>query len=362
MLRQECFGKWHEGTSPRPAPDYVRCDMRTPTLLHPRPEGLYCPEGDFFIDPVRPVERALITHGHSDHARAGHSRVLATRETLEIMALRYGEDFATSTQEAVPGQRLRIGGVDVSFHPAGHVLGSAQIAVEKEGTRIVASGDYKRSIDPTCAPFELVRCDIFITEATFGLPVFRHPDAASEIGRLLKSVQQFPERSHLVGAYSLGKAQRVIRLVRDAGYDEPIYIHGALAKLCEYYASQGIDLGPLESATTGSSNRADFAGAIVVGPPSAFADRWARRFPDPVSAFASGWMRIRQRAKQRGAELPLIVSDHSDWGELTATIAETGAGEVWVTHGREEALVRWCELNGIAARPLNLVGYEDEAE
>ncbi|WP_310186088.1 ligase-associated DNA damage response exonuclease [Mesorhizobium sp. BE184] len=336
--------------------------MRAKDLLCPRPEGLYCPPGDFFIDPVRPVKRALITHGHSDHARSGHQAVLATRQTLDIMALRYGEDFAGTTHAAGLGEMTPINGVSVTFHPAGHVLGSAQIAVEHEGIRIVASGDYKRIPDATCQPFEVVPCDVFITEATFGLPVFRHPPDQEEIARLLKSIEQFPERAHLVGAYALGKAQRVMRLIRDAGYDKPIYIHGALAKLSEYYRSQGIDLGVLEPATVEKGGKGEFAGAVVIGPPSAFLDRWARRFPDPVSCFASGWMRIRQRAKQRGVELPLIISDHSDWDELTATILETGAGEVWVTHGREEALVRWCELQGIAAKPLHLVGYEDEGD
>ena len=336
--------------------------MQAHAILHPRPEGLYCPGGDFFIDPVRPVERALITHGHADHARAGHRAVMATRQTLDIMALRYGADFAETTQEARLGETVSMGDVSATFHPAGHVLGSAQICVEQDGVRIVASGDYKRLADPTCRPFEPVACDVFITEATFGLPVFRHPETAPEIARLLHSVRQFPERAHLVGAYSLGKAQRVIRALRDNGYDAPIYIHGALAKLCDYYQQQGIDLGRLEQATVDRTEKLRFAGAIVVCPPSAFADRWARRFPDPVTCFASGWMRIRQRAKQRGVELPLIISDHSDWDELTDTISETGAREVWVTHGREEALVRWCGLNGIAARPLHLVGYEDEAE
>ncbi len=258
---------------------------------------------------------------------------------------------------------LNVNGVTVSFHPAGHVLGSAQIAVEKDGTRIVASGDYKRAADPTCTPFEPVACDVFITEATFALPVFRHPEAGHEIATLLKSLTQFPERAHLVGAYSLGKAQRVIKLIRDAGYDEPIYIHGGLQKLCDYYQTQGIDLGPLEPATLERGEASpDFAGKIVVGPPSAFSDRWARRFPDPLPAFASGWMRIRQRAKQRGVELPLIISDHCDWDELIATISEIKPAEVWVTHGREEALVRWCELQNIPARPLHLVGYEDEGD
>ncbi len=336
--------------------------MRASDLLSPRPEGLYCPSGDFFIDPVRPVARALVTHGHSDHARAGHGAVLATRETLDIMGLRYGEGFAGSTQAAKPGETIRLGDSCVTFHPAGHVLGSAQICVEQDGLRIVASGDYKRAPDATCAAFEVVPCDVFITEATFGLPVFRHPPPQEEIARLLKSVAQFPERTHLVGAYALGKAQRVMKLLREAGYDRPIHIHGALARLSAYYQSQGIDLGPLEPATVDDGARRDFAGAVVVCPPAAFADRWARRFPDPVACFASGWMRIRQRARQRGVELPLIVSDHGDWDELTATITETGAGQVWVTHGREEALVRWCELQGIAARPLHLVGYEDEGD
>ncbi len=336
--------------------------MRASDLLHPRPEGLYCPPGDFFIDPTRPVERALITHGHSDHARSGHGTVLATQQTLEIMALRYGADFAGSSQAAVLGETQTIKGVSVTFHPAGHVLGSAQIAVEHGKTRIVASGDYKRQADATCAAFVPVECDVFITEATFGLPVFRHPPDTEEIAKLLASLQQFPGRAHLVGAYALGKAQRVIRLIRDAGYEKPIFIHGALAKLCDYYESQGIALGDLRPATVEGGSKGDFAGAIVVGPPSAFADRWARRFPDPMSCFASGWMRIRQRAKQGGVELPLIISDHGDWDELIRTISETGASEVWATHGREEALVRWCELQGIAARPLHLVGYEDEGD
>ncbi|WP_422372592.1 ligase-associated DNA damage response exonuclease [Hoeflea sp.] len=336
--------------------------MQPQNLLVPRPEGLYCPPGDFFIDPVRGVDRALITHGHADHARAGHAHVMATRETLDIMAIRYGADHAGQTQPAALGAEIRIGDVTVRFHPAGHVLGSAQISVEANGLRIVASGDYKPRPDPTCATFEPVPCDVFITEATFGLPVFRHPEAADEIARLLKSVARNADRAHLVGVYSLGKAQRVIRLIRDAGYDKPLFIHGALQKLCDYYRDQGIDLGDLRPATVAAGSRGDFAGAIVLGPPSAFGDKWARRFPDPLIVFASGWMQVRARARQRGVELPLVISDHADWDELLDTIRTVAPGEVWVTHGREEALVRWCELNGIPARPLHLVGYEDEGD
>jgi putative mRNA 3-end processing factor len=334
--------------------------MRFTDLLCATDRGVYCPPGDFDIDPVRPVARALITHGHSDHARAGHGAVLAMPETLRIMAARYGAGFATSTQAVAYGERLSVNGVGVTFHPAGHVLGSAQIAVEANGTRIVASGDYKRRPDPTCTAFEPVPCDVFITEATFGLPVFVHPPARDEIRKLLDSVRQFPDRTHLVGVYALGKAQRVIALLRAEGYAEPIFIHGALQRLCDLYREEGIDLGPLAPATLDRGGKHDFAGRIVLGPPSAFADRWARRFADPVACFASGWMRIRQRARQLGVELPLIISDHADWEELGDTILAVAPQEVWVTHGREEALVRWCELHGLPARPLHLAGYEEE--
>jgi putative mRNA 3-end processing factor len=336
--------------------------MRPEELLHPTEAGLYCPPAGIHIDPVRPVARALVTHGHADHARAGHGHVLATRETLDIMALRLGADHAGQTQAAAYGEAIDLGGVRVSFHPAGHVLGSAQIAVEGGGTRIVVTGDYKRGPDPSCDAWEPVAGDVLITEATFGLPVFRHPDPVDEIAKLLRSLAQFPERAHLVGVYALGKAQRVIRLLREAGYDRPVYLHGALRKLCDYYESRGVALGPLESATVERGRKGDFAGAVVLGPPSAFAAKWAQRFPDPLICFASGWMQVRARAKQRGVELPLVISDHCDWAGLTATIRELAPGQVWVTHGREEALVRWCALEGVPARPLNLVGYEDEAE
>src|ERR1700704_3413908 len=217
--------------------------MRPRDLLVPTPSGLCCPPGGFHIDPLKPVEKALITHGHSDHARPGHGTVLATQETLDLMRLRYGDDFAGSTQAVRYGGTLGLDGGSVSFHPAGHVLGSAQILVARDGLRIVASGDYKDVADPTCAPFELVRCDVFITEATFGLPVFRHGDAAGEVKKLLASVALFPERAHLVGAYSLGKAQRMMALIRKARYAAPIYLHGALERITHYYQERGIALG-----------------------------------------------------------------------------------------------------------------------
>ena len=334
--------------------------LKPEQLLCPKPAGLYCAPGDFYIDPVVPVDRAVITHGHADHARAGHGRVLATAETLDIMRVRYGEDFAGSTQALAYGEISGRDGVEVSLHPAGHVLGSAQAVVRWKGMTIAVSGDYKRRRDPTCPAFEPVPCDVFVTEATFGLPVFCFPDDKEEIAVLLASVAQFPERTHLVGAYALGKAQRVIRLIREAGYDRVIYVHGALARLNALYEAHGVDLGPLAPAT--ENGRGALAGEIVVAPPSTFTSTWSRRFADPISAFCSGWMRVRARARQRGVELPLILSDHCDWGELTRTLSELSPDEVWITHGREEALARWCDLHGLRARALALVGYEDEAD
>ncbi len=334
--------------------------MRPEDLLVPTSQGVCCKPGGFHIDPTRPVDKAVITHGHSDHARPGHGAVLATQETLDMMRLRYGDGFARSTQAVRYAETVELGGVRVTFHPAGHVLGSAQVSVERGGLRIVASGDYKDVGDPTCAPFELVPCDVFITEATFGLPVFRHGDPDGEIGKLTKSVELFPERAHLVGAYSLGKAQRVIALLRRAGYDRTIHLHGAMEKITSYYVARGIDLGPLELVK--SATKAQLAGTVTLCPPSAARDLWARRFPDPVTAFASGWMRVRARARQGGIELPLVISDHADWDGLTATIAATGAGEIWVTHGQEDALVHWCTQRGLKARPLAIVGYGDEDE
>jgi putative mRNA 3-end processing factor len=335
--------------------------IRPQDLLCPKPEGLYCAPGGFYIDPTRPVERAVITHGHSDHARAGHGAVLATSATLDIMGERYGRDFAGAMEAVDYGQTASRDAVEVTLVPAGHVLGSAQAVVRWKGLTMVVSGDYKRRRDPTCPAFEPVPCDVFISEATFGLPVFRHPDDRDEIGRLLRSVAQFPERSHIIGAYALGKAQRIIRLLREAGWDKTIYIHGALERLCALYERHGIDLGPLAPATT-TKNKEDFAGQIIVAPPSALQDRWSRRFPDPIGAFASGWMQVRARARQKGVELPLVISDHADWDELIQTVDDVRPGELWITHGREEALMRWAELHGVSARALALVGYDEEDE
>jgi putative mRNA 3-end processing factor len=321
-------------------------------------KGLFCRPGGFHIDPYGGAKRAVITHGHSDHARPGHDHVLATAETLAVMTTRLGMPARSGTQALAYGERINIGEVTVTFFPAGHVLGSAQILIEWKGARVVVSGDYKRSDDPTCAAFEVVPCHLFITEATFALPVFQHGVASEEVAKLLRSCERFPERAHVVGVYGLGKCQRVIVLLRKQGYERPIYLHGALSDCCALYESFGVRLGELKPAT--GAGRDELKGQIVLAPPSAIADRWSRRLPDLVTAFASGWMRIRARARQQGVELPLVISDHADWRELTETIEETGAEEIWVTHGREDALLHYIQTTGRRGRALALVGREDE--
>ncbi len=324
------------------------------------PQGLFCEPGGFFVDPTRPVDRAVITHAHSDHARPGHAHVLASADTLALMEARLGEGTGRTTQALGWGESLQVGGVRLRLEPAGHVLGSAQVVMEHGGCRVVVSGDYKRRPDPTCLGFVPVPCDVFVTEATFGLPVFRHPAPEHEIARLLASLSLFPERTHLIGCYALGKCQRVIALLRQAGWDGPIWLHGALLPLCRVYEARGVRLGELRAATAAA--KAELAGAVVLAPPSAVADRWARRLADPVVALASGWMRVRQRARARGVELPLVISDHADWDELNATIDETCAPETWVTHGREEALIHAVSARGIKGRALRLLGYDEEEE
>ena len=323
--------------------------------IEPHPHGIYVRPADAWIDPSTPCPRALVTHGHADHARGGHGAVWATPETLAIMDVRYGQQSANPVQY---GETIRMGEVEVGYVPAGHVLGSAQIVLDYRGERVVVSGDYKRRSDPTCTPFEPVKCDVFVTEATFGLPVFRHPDTGDEIDKLIAALHANPTRCVLVGAYALGKAQRVIAELRERGHGAPIYLHGALQRLCDLYVEQGVRLGELRAVADAS--KAEMAEHVVMCPPGALNDRWARRLPDPITAMASGWMRVRQRARQKNVELPLILSDHADWDELTTTLLEISPKEVWVTHGREDALVHWCMTRQIRARALALAGFEDE--
>ena len=310
------------------------------------------------IDPTRPVDKAIITHAHADHARPGNKKVLATKETIEIMKLRYGNNCAGSFQALKYSEKIHIDGVSITLYPAGHILGSSQVLLEKSGYKTLITGDYKTIFDQTNTPFELVKCDTLITEATFGLPIFEHPNSNLEIKKLISSIISNKDRSHLVGVYSLGKAQRVINLLRENGYTDTIYIHSSLQKICQFYQENGVNLGRLKK--TVDEKNINFSGKIILCPPSALRDRWSRRFKNKILSQASGWMAIKQRVKQSLIEVPLIISDHSDWNELTNTIKETGAENIWVTHGREDGLVYWCKSIGLNAQPLSIQGREEE--
>jgi len=322
-------------------------------------QGLYCSALDAYIDPMEPVKRAIITHGHADHARPGHEQVFATPETLGIMRIRYGDDFCQHPHAMPYGESMDIKKGKLHFVPAGHILGSAQAVIDYANHRLVLSGDYKRHHDPTCPPFEVTPCDVFVTEATFGLPVFKHPHINDEMSKLLDSIQLFEHRCHLVGVYALGKCQRLILSLRELGYTKPIYLHGALVKLCEFYEQNGIDLGDWIPVTEVADLKS-LAGELVLAPPSALNDIWSRKLPEVITAMASGWMQIRARSKQRRSELPLIISDHCDWPELIQTIEQVNPKEIWVTHGREQALVHQAESMGYKAKALSLVGYDED--
>ena len=323
-------------------------------------EGLYCIPGDFYIDPLYPVKNALITHAHTDHARPNNHLILGTKETIEIMKIRYAKSYCTNYQVINYNSPLTINNINITFIPAGHILGSSQILIEYNGCKVLISGDYKRVEDKTCKSYENKKCDIFITEATFGLPIFSHPSDKDEIKKLLKSVIKNNQKSHLIGVYALGKCQRILSLLRDAGYDETIYLHGALMKITDYYVSVGVRIGKVKN--TSDLNLSELKNQIILCPPSALHDKWSRKFKNPIKGIVSGWMNIRQRIKQKNIQLPLIISDHADWNDILLTTEENNPEKVLVTHGREEALVFQLNKLGYDAKALNLLGYEDEYE
>lgn len=315
-------------------------------LIELRPEGLYCPAGDFHIDPWRPVPRAVITHGHGDHARGGMGAYHTTRAGLPILEWRLGEQIYAAHEY---GEGFQMGAARVSLHPAGHVLGSAQVRVEVDGEVWVASGDYKRQADPTCAPFEVVRCDTFITEATFGLPVYRWP-ATGEVAReIVEWRDHCAERGEaaVLFCYALGKAQRVLAELA-VHTDTPALLHGAVAAGVEVYRRAGIAM--LETVpVTESARSADFAGQLIIAPPSAAGSAWMRRFRRAQQGFASGWMRVRGNRRRRNYDRGFVVSDHADWPDLMRTVRETGASRVIATHGNTDAIIRALCEDGIAA-------------
>jgi putative mRNA 3-end processing factor len=319
--------------------------------IRAEPHGIHIRPADCWIDPSRPVERALVTHGHADHARGGHGQTIATPATLAIMELRY-----QTREGATPvayGETIRLpGGVDATYIPAGHVLGSAQILLEHAGERVVVTGDYKRVADPTCPPFEVTPCDIFITEATFGLPVFCHPPVAEEIGKLSNALADHPERCVLVGAYALGKAQRLIASLAPH-LDEPMLAHGAVVAACDAYRDAGVTL-PAVTYVDDTMRGSRMDGRVVMAPPSALGSPWMKRFPRASVAMVSGWMRVRGRRRWKGVDRGFVLSDHADWPGLLATIAATGARRVLTMHGYADVLARHLREQGMDAAALEV--------
>ena len=314
-------------------------------VLELKPQGIYCPAGDFFIDPWRPVDRALITHGHADHARPGHVRYLATDLAAPVMRHRLG-DITLDT--ARYGETRRIGDALVSFHPAGHVPGSAQIRVEVAGEVWVVSGDYKLEADRLSTPFEPLRCHGFVTECTFGLPVFDWPseaEVAAEINAWW-AANAAAGKFSLMGAYALGKAQRVLSLLDPA--IGPILTHGAVENTNAVLRAQGLEL-PDTVPVTPETRARDHPGAMVVAPPGALNSTWARRFRPVSTGFASGWMRLRGVRRRRAADRGFVISDHADWTGLNRAINETGAENIYVTHGYTDIFKRWLNSEGYNA-------------
>jgi putative mRNA 3-end processing factor len=334
--------------------------MHASDLIVERPEGLYCPAGDFYIDPWRPVDRAVITHAHGDHARPGHAHYLAAAPSEGVLRQRLGGDITLQTLGY--GEAIVHHGVRVSLHPAGHVLGSAQVRLEHGGQVWVASGDYFVSgpgdVNTTCAPFEALRCDCFITESTFGLPIYRwRPqrevfDAIDAWWRVNAS----EGRASLLMGYAFGKAQRILAGV-DAGIG-PIIAHGAVEPLNRAYRAAGVALPPTLNVME-LRDKALIRRALVVAPPSVQNSVWTRRFGDASDAFASGWMQLRGARRRRGVDRGFVLSDHADWPGLQSAIRASGAERVIVTHGYEAVMVRWLQEQGLQASAFK-TEYDDE--
>jgi putative mRNA 3-end processing factor len=325
-------------------------------LVVQRPEGLYCPAGDFYIDPWRPVHRAVITHAHADHARVGHGHYLAAAPAEGVLRARLG-DIALQTLPY--GEAIGHHGVTVSLHPAGHVLGSAQVRLAHGGQVWVASGDYKVAPDPTCAPFEPVRCDVFITESTFGLPIYRWKSDAALYAEVNAwwAANAAAGRASVLGCYSFGKAQRILAGVEPS--IGPIVVHGAVRPLNDAYRAAGVALPPT-SLVTEVADKASLRRALVLCPPAAAASTWLRRFGEVDTAFASGWMQLRGARRRGGWDRGFVLSDHADWPGLQSAIGATGAQRVIVTHGSVPVLVRWLQEQGLQAEAF-ATEYGDDA-
>lgn len=333
---------------------------RSSPVLMPSPQGLYCPAGDFHVDPWRPVARAVVSHGHSDHARPGHASYHAAAPGAGILRRRLGHDVALRTHAY--DEAFCLGDATVSFHPAGHVLGSAQVRIEVAGEVWVVSGDYKREADPSCAAFELVPCDGFVTETTFALPIYRWDAGARTVEQILAwwAANAARGRTSMLFCYALGKAQRLLAEIH-ARVERPVFLHGALTGMVEAYREAGVAMAPTLAVSEAPKGER-FRGELVLAPPSAMGTTWTRRFTEPSTAFVSGWMRVRGQRRRRGYDRGFVLSDHADWPDLLRTVAETGAREVLCTHGYADTFARFLrDERGVDARALETL-FEREPD
>lgn len=318
-------------------------------LVVPTNQGLYCAAGDFYIDPPRPVANAVLTHAHADHARAASDTCWASPSCVPLLQHRLGRRPDYKSMQW--GERYRFGTVTVSLHPAGHILGSAQVRIEHAGEVWLVTGDYKREPDPSCEPFELVPCDVLITETTFALPVYRWPAMASVVADILDwhDANLRDGRSSILFCYALGKAQRLLaELVGRLG--RPVLLHGAMVPLTRLYEQAGVRMASWQPAS--EADKESCRQSLVLAPPSAAGSAWMKRFPRAATGFASGWMRVRGQRRRRPYDRGFVISDHVDWPGLLDTVAQTGAGRVLATHGRSEEFVRYLCGQGIHAEPL----------
>jgi putative mRNA 3-end processing factor len=330
-----------------------------PALITVRPEGLYCAAGDFYIDPWKPVETALVTHAHADHAYGGSQHYYATAISEGILRRRLGN---IQLSGVAYGEKIKLGDTWVSFHSAGHVLGSAQVRVEHADEVWVISGDYKRDADPSCDPFEVVECDSFITEATFGLPIYRWDSGEITAKQVYQWWQNDPTRPSLLFCYAFGKSQRVLAELAKFT-DRPVYLHGAVHTLTEIYRQVGVEMVPTIPVSEMEKSY-KFEGDLIIAPPSGHRSSWMKRFKRPQTAFASGWMAVRGARRRRGYERGFVLSDHADWPGLINTVKQTKAKTIYVTHGQNDVLSRYLsESMGLNASPLKtlFVGETDEA-
>lgn len=333
--------------------------MKRGSLISLTSKGLYCRQGGFYVDPWLPVDKAVVTHAHADHAYRGSKNYLVAAEGERLARIRLDPEATITGQKY--GLTSEINGVRVSFHPAGHILGSAQVRIEYKGEVWVVSGDYKLTPDATCAAFEPVKCNFFITEATFGLPIYRWPPPTQVFAEIDEWWQRNREngKASVIFAYSLGKAQRILNGIdRTIG---TIFTHGAVERLTEAYREEGVDL-PDTTYVGNVINKKEFAGSLIVAPPSAQMSTWMRRFGPQSTGFASGWMMIRGARRQRAVDRGFVLSDHADWPELQTAIASAEADTILVTHGSSVELVRWLTEKGMNAVPLKTKFVGDDEE